>query len=114
MSFSESLSSTYADRERQMLFIHSATLARVCHFGSSSKSRRKSVEHTSASLRCFQKVSEQSEAFNRAAKQLIARKSASEQLKTLRASSIMDCRRLRSASGLGNTDKPASAGTGSG
>ena len=93
-----------------MHFTHSATLTRICHFGSSSKSRRKSVEHTFASLRCCQKVSEQREAFNRAAKQLAARKSASELLITLRASGIIDCRRLRSASGLGNTDKPASAG----
>lgn len=97
-----------------MLFTHSATLTRVCHFGSSSKSRRKSVEHTSASLRCFQKISEQREAFKRAAKQLIARRSASELLNTLRASGIMECRRFSSASGLGNTDKLASAGIGSG
>lgn len=97
-----------------MLFTHSATLTRVCHFGSSSKSRRKSVEHASASLRYFQKVPEHREAFNKAAKQLIARKSASGLLKTLRASGIMDCRRLRSASGLGKTDKPASVGIGSG
>lgn len=96
-----------------MLFTQSATLARVCQFGSSSKSCRNSVEHTSASLRCCQKVSEQREAFSRVAKQLIARKSASELLNTLRASGIIDCRRFRSASGLGNTDKPASAGIGS-
>ena len=104
---------TYGDRERQRLFIHSATLTHVCHFDSSSKSRCKSVEHISASLRCAQKESEQSEAFKRVAKQLIARKSASELLNTLRASGIMDCRRFISASGLENIDEPASAGMGS-
>lgn len=48
------------------------------------------------------------------AKQLIAKCSASELLNTLSASGIMDCRRLRSASGLGNTDNPASLGKRSG
>lgn len=97
-----------------MLFTQSATLARICHFGSSSNSRRKSVEHIFASLKYIQKVSEQREAFNRAAKQLTASKSASGLLYTLRASGIMECRRFRSASGLGIIDKAASAGTGSG
>ena len=71
------------------------------------------MEHISASLRCVQKESEQSEAFKRVAKQLMARKSASELLNTLRASGIMDCRRFISASGLENIEEPASAGMGS-
>ena len=96
-----------------MLLIHSATLTRVCHFGSSSKSRWKSVEHISKSLRCFIKESEQREAFKSAAKQLMARNSASVLPNTLRASGIMDCRRFRSASGLGNTEKSTSAARGS-
>lgn len=97
-----------------MVFTHSATLTRVCHFGSSSKSCRRSVEHTSASLRLFQKTSEQEEALRMAAKQLIAKTSASELLITLRASGIIECRRFSSTSGSGNTDKLASAGIGSG
>lgn len=71
------------------------------------------MEHISKSLRCFQNDSDQREAFKSAAKQLMAKKSASELLNTLRASGIMDCRRFRSASGLGNTETPASAGRGS-
>ena len=97
-----------------MPLIHSATLLRVCHFGSSSKSRRSSVEHTSASLKCSQKTVEQEEAFKRAAKQLTARRSASELSNTPRASGIMECRRFRSANGLGNTVEPASIDIGSG
>ena len=72
-----------------------------------------SVEHISKSLRCFQKESEQREAFKSAAKQLMAKNSASGLLSTLRASGIMDCRRFSSASGFGNTETPASAGRGS-
>ena len=97
-----------------MPLIHSATLLRVCHFGSSSKSRRRSVEHTSASLKFFQKIVEQEEAFKMAAKQLTARSSASGLSNTPRASGIMDCRRLRSANGFGNTVEPALADIGSG
>ena len=96
-----------------MLLTHSATLTRVCTFASSSKSLCRSIEQTSASLKCFQKVSQHREAFKSAAKQLTARKSASGLLTTLRASSIVECRRFISASGLGNTDKPAWAGIGS-
>ena len=71
------------------------------------------MEQTSASFKCFQKDSEHREAFKRAAKQSITRASASGLLDTSRASGIIECRRLRSASGLGNADKPTSAGIGS-
>ena len=71
------------------------------------------MEHISSSLKCVQKETEQREAFKRAAKQLLARKSASGLLNTLRASGIIDCKRLRSGSGSGKIDKPASVGIGS-
>ena len=114
MSLDLLLFRTYGVRERQRPLIHSATLLRVCHLGSSSRSRRSSVEHASASLKCFQKTAEQEEAFKRAAKQLTARSSASELSNTPRASVIMDCRRFKSDNELGNNVKPALADIGSG
>lgn len=90
----------YKCRSKQTALMESPTVWRMGDFGSSSRSRFRSMVHMLDILKSSQKDSTCKETFKIAAKLVDATRSASAFLSTARDSLIMICKQSRRAEGL--------------